>query len=239
MSNPYDPNNPNQGEQPSQYGAPIPSGGGGGYGNPYGQSPYGGNEMPKKTDAVSITGFVLSLTCCLSIVGAILGFVGLSRTKGGKRKGRWAAVSATIIGILGTIAGGALIAVFVIFAGSVISVDEAEAGQCANITSDDDDSVLLRDKDCGDDHDAEIVYVGTYDEVENSQFVPSDPDDLTDAGISFGVCTELMDPADVEALGSDVEYQFVTEDSTPSGDEPFFCYVERSNGDKFTSKQLP
>ncbi len=239
MSNPYDPHNPNQGEQPSPYGAPIPSGGGGGYGNPYGQNPYGGNELPKKTDAVSITGFVLSLTCCLSLVGAILGFVGLKRTKGGRRKGRWAAVAATIIGILGTIAGGALIAVFVIFAGSVISVDDAEVGQRANISSDDNDSVLLRDKDCADDHDAEIVYVGTFGDVETLDVAPTNPDDFTDAGSSLLICTALMDPADLEAIGEDVDYQYVTEDSDPATDDAVLCYAERSDGEKFTSKQLP
>ena len=104
MSNPYDPN-----ASSNPYGAPqgggFGQGGDGGYGNPYGQSNPYGNEPPKKTDPVSIIGFVLSLTCCLSIVGAIMGFVGLGRTKGGKRKGRWAAIAASVIGILGSYVG--------------------------------------------------------------------------------------------------------------------------------------
>lgn len=250
MSNPYDPNNPygqsggNEGSsggygQSNPYGGPIPSGGGGGYGDPYGQSNPYGNEMPKKTDAVSIIGFVLSLTCCLSLIGAILGFVGLSRTKGGRRKGRWAAISAAIIGVIGTLVGAALVAVFVIFAQSVIDVEEAKVGECASVSSDDGNSVLLREKDCSEDHDAEIVWVGDVGDVKSLDVAPTNPDDFTDSGASFLICTNLMDPADLEAIGDDVEYQYVTTDENPSDSDAALCYAERDNGDEFTEKRLP
>ena len=234
MSNPYDPNTP-----PNPYGSPTPSGGAGGYGDPYGQTPFGGGELPKKNDAVSIVGFVLSLTCCLSFVGMILGFVGLGRTKDGKRKGRWAAISAIIAGIIGTLALIGGIVFFVVFANSVIEVDQAEVGQCASISTEDSESVLLTEKDCSDSHEAEIVYVGTGDDVANSPFVPANPEDLTDGGISFGVCTSLMDTADVDAIGDDVEYHIVSETGNPEGDEPFFCYITPLDGGNFTSTQLP
>jgi hypothetical protein len=269
MSNPYDPydssgnpegqGTPGSGDQPPPppppYGQSQP---------PYGQDPYpqdpssaspygqpgGGygqpaydSGTPAKTDPVSIIGFVLSLTCCLSIVGAVMGAIGLGRTKKNQRKGRWAAISALIIGILGTLAFAGIIIVAVFFANSVIPVDEAEVGQCANILSEDDESVTLTDTECDSSHDAEIVYTGTYGEVESSQFVPSDPDDLTDAGISFGICTELMaangQQADLDALGDDVTYQFVTQTADPPSDEAFYCYVERSDGEKFAEKRLP
>ena len=236
MSNPYDPNNPNQGQP---YGAPIPSGGGGGYGDPYGQpNPYGG-ELPKKTDAVSIIGFILSLTFCLSLIGFILGLVGLSRTKGGKRKGRWAALSATIIGLLATLVGGALVAVLVVFANSVIAIDEAEVGQCLDVSSESNDSVVITEQSCDGNHDGEIVWVGTADDVQTSEFVPTDPDDLTDAGVSFAICSTLAEPADIEALGDSVEFQLVNEDATPTGDEAALCYATRLDGEPFSSKQLP
>ncbi|WP_148614368.1 DUF4190 domain-containing protein [Nocardioides rubriscoriae] len=244
MSNPYDPNAAN-----NPYGAPDPSAGagaygqgGGGYGTPYGQAgptdPYG-NQAPKKTDPVSIIGFILSLTFCLSLIGFILGLVGLSRTKQGKRKGRWAAISATIIGLLATIIGGVLIAVLVIFANSVISIDEAKVGQCLDVSSETNDSVTITDQSCDGDHDGEITWVGTFDDLESSQFVPSNPDDLTDAGVSYALCTSLMDPADVDALGEDVEYQLVNADSSPTSGEAALCYATRQDGKPFTEKQLP
>ncbi len=210
--------------------------------SPYGQAPFA-SEPPKGTDPVSIIGFILSLTCCLSIVGAIMGAIGLKRTKQGRRRGRWAAVSALIIGILGTMAFAGIIVAVVFFANTVIPVDSAAVGQCANVSSQDRESVLLLDADCEEPHDAEIVYTGTYDQVESSRFVPSNPDDLTDAGISFGICTELMidngQGADLAALGDDVVYQFVTQTGDPASDEPFYCYVERSDGAKFADKRLP
>ena len=266
MSNPYDPPNdpfgnpegsdPANQPPPPPYGAPDAGGaqvppppyGQAPYGQePYGQAPYGqapfASEPPKGTDPVSIIGFILSLTCCLSIVGAIMGAIGLKRTKQGRRRGRWAAISALIIGILGTLAFAGIIVALTFFANTVIPVDGAEVGQCANVTSQDRDSVLLLDADCAEPHDAEIVYTGTYDQVESSRFVPSNPDDLTDAGISFGICTELMisndQGADLAALGDDVVYQFVTQTGNPDSDEPFYCYAERSDGVKFPDKRLP
>lgn len=240
MSNPYEPNNP-YGGQPGGgsggYGAP--GGGGGGYGSPYGQPGGYGSEVPKKTDTVSIIAFVLSLTFCLSLIGFIMGLVGLGRTKGGKRKGRWAAVAAIVIGLLATIGGGLAIALLVVFANSVIEVDQAEVGQCLDISSEDNDSVVLTDQSCDGDHDGEIAWVGTYEEIESSDFVPTNPDDLTDAGISYAVCTSLMEQADVEALGDDVEFQLVNEDDSPTAGEGALCYATPSNGDPFTEKQLP
>ena len=247
MSNPYDPNAGNNPYEPNAsnnpYGSPVPGGygqgggQGGGYGDPYGQQPNPYGEGPKKTDAVSIVGFVLSLTCCLSIVGAILGFVGLSRTKGGKRKGRWAAVSATIIGILGTLAAAGIIVALVFFANSVVDVDEAKVGECADVSSDSGDTVLLTEQDCDDKHDAEITWVGKVSDVENLDVAPSNPDDFTDAGASFLICTALMDQADVTTLGDDVEYQYVTQDTSPKSSDAALCYAEKKSG-SFTEKQL-
>ncbi|WP_232676456.1 DUF4190 domain-containing protein [Nocardioides sp. R-C-SC26] len=246
MSNPYDPPNPPSDGQPP-YGTPpggytnnpgpYPPAGGGfpppGDGGvpPYGSNPYGAPQQPAGNDAVSITGFVLSLTCCLSVVGLILGIIGLKRTKNNQRKGRWAAIAAIPIGIVGTLAlvGAIIFGVFI--ANNVITPDSAEVGQCADISSEDKDSISLFKKDCEGNHDVEIVYVGKYSEVEESQFMPSNPDDLTDAGISYGICTGLMDQADVAKLDAeDVEYGFVTDGEDPDGDDVFFCYVEKSGG---------
>ena len=166
-----------------------------------------------------------------------MGFIGLGRTKGGKRKGRWAAIAATIIGIIGTLVAAGVIVAIVFFANSVVKVDEAKVGDCANVSSDDSDSVLLTDKDCGDDHDAEITWVGKVSDVESLDVAPTNPDDFTDAGASLLICTALMDEADVTALGDDVEYQYVTEDNDPKPSDAALCYAEKKNG-KFTEKVL-
>lgn len=246
MSNPYDPNN-NQGTPgdpppPPPYGAPIPSQGGGGGAyppSPYGSSsPYG--DAPKKTDAVSITGFVLSLTCCLSIVGAILGFVGLGRTKNNQRKGRWAAISASIIGVVGTLVFAGGIIFFVVVAKSAISIDDAKVGQCMNITTS-DDSLLLREKECTESHDAEIVYVGDKSDITDlgESFVPDDINDLSDSAIATTICTTLLGEEDAATIGDDVEYGIASEDPNDvSPNEPFICYAEPSDGSKISTPYL-
>ncbi len=222
MSNPYG-GNPygNEGNQ-------NPYGGQGGqnpYGAPY-QGPGGG--QPAKTDGVSIAAFVLSLLCCTSLIGAILGFVGLSRTKNGQRKGRWAAVAGIVIGILGTLAfaGGIISVVFL--ASSSITPDNAEAGQCINIRED-GDTVFLTKKDCTDDHDGEIVHVAEFGDIEatDPSLMPDDINDLTDAAISQAVCSSLMEPDDVAKIGADLTWGLALEDpNSPADSDKIICYVE-------------
>ncbi len=243
MSNPYDPNAGNN----NPYGSPDPSGGagaygqgGGGYGTPYGQAgpsdPYG-NEAPKKTDPVSIIGFILSLTCCLSIVGAIMGFIGLGRTKGGKRKGRWAAVAGSIIGVLGTLAAAGIIIFVVVLANSSITPDNAEVGQCANVSTS-DDNISLLEKDCDSSHDAEIVAVDEYGNLD-PELIPSSINDITDSAISQANCASLMDEADVTALGDSYEWTLALEDpQNPKDSDKVICYVERADGSKLDAPVL-
>ncbi|KQY63686.1 DUF4190 domain-containing protein [Nocardioides sp. Root140] len=217
------------GQQPA-YGQPA--------GDPYGAW-QGGNDAGKGTDGLSITAFVLSIVCCfLGIVAVILGIIGLGRTKNGQRKGRWAAVTAIILGIIGQLAAiGIGIAIFVV-ARNTVTLDNAEVGQCVNVDKD-GDSVMITKKDCSDDHDAQIVHVGKFEEVENSGFMPSNADDVTDAGIALGVCSTLVgDQAATieEDLDGKVEYGIANEDNSPSSDEKFLCYVGRSDDEKLDKK---
>jgi hypothetical protein len=215
VSNPY-------GNDP--YGQQPPS-------NPYG-APYQGNGggAPASTDGVSIAAFVLSLLCC-GPVGIILGIVGMRRTKGGQRKGRWAAVLGIVIGIVGLLAAGGITAAIVIFAGTQISPDDAEVGQCMNIRED-GDSIFLTEKECDEDHDAEIVFVDEFGVIAETDpnLMPDDINDLSDAGISQAICSSLMDPADVEKIPSDLTWGLALEDpNDPADDDPFICYVESSD----------
>lgn len=215
MSNPYggtpygnpDDQNPYGGGQGGQppYGAPY--GGGGGYGGP----------PPAKTDGVSIAALVLSFLCCLAPVGVILGFVGLSRTKNGQRKGRGLAIAAIVIGIVVTLVVIALVAFGVVFGKSVVSPGEAEVGQCVNLDND-DNTVLMREAECDGDHDAEIVGVAE---------VTSDNIDAVKDQMA-GYCATAIDSDDLATLSDYLDkIKAVTEDpdNVSEGDH-LVCYVE-------------
>lgn len=250
MSNPYDPgtgSNPYGGGS-NPYGAPggSPYGGGGGYGTPYGQSGAYGDSMPKKNDAVSIIAFVLSLTCCLSLIGAIMGFIGLSRTKGGKRKARWAAIAAIVIGLLGTAVVAVTTVVIVNAANSVVDFDEAQRGDCVDDSLEDEESLVITKEECDGKHDGEITWVGKVSDIENIDPTKIDPNlgaNPSETEASRAICTALMDQADVDALGPDVEYVYLyeqdeTNDQPQSGDAAL-CVARAANGGSFDSKQLP
>ncbi len=231
MSNPYDPNanqNPGAG---GGYGAP----GGGGFGSgSYPANPYGaGGEQPKGTDTVSIIGFILSLTCCLSIVGAIMGFIGLGRTKNGKKKGRWAAISAIIIGIIGTLAAAGIIIAVVFVAGTVVTVDNAEPGQCVDVEGP-DDNLTLSKKDCSESHDAEIVATGKAGDVEDA--------DLEGTFLPAAVCEQLAAEGDFDKVlnySEELELSVIAEDpDNVKDDDSVVCYAERVDGGKLTEGVL-
>ncbi|WP_183096069.1 DUF4190 domain-containing protein [Nocardioides stalactiti] len=231
MSNPYGPPGSPDNSEPGEPSLYPPY-----QGNPYsGGNPYGGpgaagpaaapaGPTGHGVDAVSITGFVLSLTCCLSLVGMILGFVGLSRTKNNARSGRWAAVSAIAIGAVGTLAGAGLLAFFIWFGTSTVSTGSADVGQCVNVDdfNGSNDATLFK-KDCDEAHDAEIVVTGDFD---------SDQVDLFDDGGAEAVCVPELDTEYLEAFqngGYDLDIVF--ESQEPDVNEEFLCFLELADGD--------
>ncbi|KAA1418680.1 DUF4190 domain-containing protein [Nocardioides humilatus] len=175
MSNPY--GNDPYGQQPA---------------NPYGAggAPGGSFEQPK-TDGVSIAALVTSLICCAP-VGVILGFVGISRTKNGQRKGRGLAITGLVVGLIGTLVwvgiGIAAIAGVAWF-DSLVLPDEAKVGQCIDVTEDDGD-VLMYEKECSEKHDAEIVAVAKVD---------SDNQDAINEAMT-GYCVGLISDEDAVKL---------------------------------------
>jgi len=208
---------PPPGQEPNPYGA-APYGAG-----PYGgQPPYqGGGERPK-FDGVSIAALVLGLSCCLSLVGAILGFVGLSRTKGGKRRGRWAAVVGIVAGFLGTAALIAAVIGGVWIFENTVRPDNAEVGQCVNIDSD-DDGVAMFKKDCTEDHDGEIVGVEELDS-DTAQTAQEQ---------QVAYCSEVVSEDDLATINGrdDIELNALFEDpnDVESGDH-IVCFVEATSG---------
>lgn len=225
MSNPYEPPPPPPGgpQQPPPAFPPYAAPGGpGGPGGPWGPgpAPFSYPTAPQ-TDAVSITGFVLSLTFCLSFVGVILGLVGLARTKGGKRKGRWAAVSAIAVGVVAT----GLTVLFAVIIGvqvaSVISPDEARAGQCVDL-DDDPEGLTFTETGCDEAHDAEIVQVGRVADQDPTAL--TGPEDL---------CRAEMPQSALDAVDAagDLDWSVATEDPTdPQPSDRYLCYVEAASG---------
>jgi len=207
VSNPY--GNDPYGQQP-----PNPYGAGGG--SSFNAPGAGGFQQPK-TDGVSIAAFVLSLLCC-SPVALVLGIVGIVRTKGGQRKGRWAAIVGLVLSIIGLIGGVALIAAGGLFLSSVVSPEEAEVGQCVKI-DEDDDTVLLREAECNEEHDGEIVGVAKVTD-DNLEQVSSQ---------MAGYCLEAISDEDFAKLTDYVEdIKALTEDpnDVEVGDH-LVCYVDK------------
>lgn len=212
---------------------------GGGDNNPYGQSgqnpyggqpPYGGTPYPgggygqsqePSYDGVSIASLVLGLLCCTGPIGAVLGIFGLSRTKGGQRKGRWAAVTGIVLGVLSLIAYAVVIFGGFWFFNNTVRPDNAEVGQCVDIES--DDGVVMFKKDCSEEHDGEIVAVEEVD---------SDNRELIEA-TQVAYCYEVLSEEDAATIEErdDLELEAVLEDpSNVDVGDHIVCYVEATSG---------
>lgn len=226
MSNPYgggypppsepDPEEPGPPYQPYQpySGGPQP--------NPYGGPPAASGTP---VDGVSIAGFVLSLLCCTSLVGFILGLVGMKRTKDGRRSGRWAALSAVLIGAVGTLAFVGGLVVLVWFGTSTVQVSSAEVGQCVDVDRTSSADATLWEKDCDEPHDAEIVYVGAFNSEAVDSYDSSEPQLLCVDRVGDQL-SEIS--AENHVLGLVIDGD---EDQPEVGDD-FLCYVERRGDDK-------
>ncbi len=203
--------------------SPYAGGGyGGGPASPYGAPggfPGGSDPMPAKTDGISIAALVTSLLCVFAPLGVILGIVGISRTKGGQRKGRGFAIAGIVIGVLmsiGTAVAGA--AIFFI-ADAIVTPGEAKAGQCVDVSNNDNDVVVMTKKDCTDKHDAEIVAT-TKVTSANLADVKSNVS---------GICGTLVSQEDLQKLNEvqGLDYKALIEDpkKVKVGDH-LVCYVE-------------
>lgn len=211
MTNPYGGGYPPYQPGPNPYGAGQPVAG---------RAPY---------DGLSIAALVCSLTCCAAPVGIGLGIAGIVRTSRGRRSGRWAAVSGLVVGLLVLLAGIG----FVVFAGVMGSrtvwEDEARVGQCIDIDFLDDPIKAS----CGDPHTGEVVWVGRFDADLVGVF-----DDVSVAEFCHGLPGLAPEYASAIRSGEydvHVETDSFDEDEPESGDA-FFCYVERSDGEKLEDR---
>ncbi|MFC5729625.1 MULTISPECIES: DUF4190 domain-containing protein [Nocardioides] len=232
MSDPYG----NPYGQP--YGQPNPYGAGGG--GAYGAPPGGGfpNQQPK-TDGVSVASFVLSLLCCTGLLGLILGFVGLSRTKGGKRKGRGFAIAGIVLGLLGTIA---LVATIIAVATGGLkgllptAVNDLKDGECitADGLAEDDGGVTnIKVVDCDQEHDGQVIGTKKLTSSEAADYDFESQEDILDS------CTPMLDGGE-NALVADPQYYLIalTQQEKPSSGDQVACIITLRNGDPL-DKKLP
>lgn len=217
-----------------------------GYSQGFEQYPGGGQhgQQDRGTDGISITGFVLSLTCCLSVVGFVLGLVGLSRTKDGKRGGRWAAISAVVLGVIGTLVTVGAIVLGVTTLSGTQFVSEVRAGECADRAFGDTTSYpLLRDVDCDDDHDGEVLATGSQLDLDDALADLGTGDASATRDEIEEACLSLAGGRPGDALESglasgDLEINVLGDDPGPRGSDPIICFVESSDGSKLTSSVL-
>ena len=197
------------------------------YGQQYGQQPYGAwqgpNDARKGTNGTSIAAFILNLTPCgLVIPGWICAVIGLRQIKRDGTKGRWAAITALVLGVVWLLVFAAAGFGIKYLVDNVVTVDNAEVGTCVNTTTNDDDTVSLLKKDCGDGHDAEVVATGTLSS-----------DDIDGFSSEQAFCESVyFGDADVTAY----KLSAVAEDVPPEDGDKFVCLAENTDGSDLTSK---
>lgn len=197
-------------------------------GNPYGgYQPYGAGAPLPRTDGISIAAFVCALTCCAGPVGVGLGIAGIVRTKGGRRRGRWAAVTGLVVGSIATLAMIAVFVAFVVAISNTVYEEDAEVGQCVNTGFLGMESDDLWDASCAEEHDAEVVAV---------REVTADIESSYDRGASAKeLCTPLVSD-EYAAVLADPDYRLdyasdALDEQISEGDW-LVCYLERVDGEQ-------
>lgn len=220
MSNPYGggfpPYEPPTGGQHGEYGGHTAN------------NPYAGNPAPNPTDGISIAALVCSLTCCAAPVGIGLGIAGLIRTSGGKRSGRWAAITGLALGSLVMVAGLAFSVFAVVMGSKTVFEDEASVGQCIGWDLFDD----AEKASCDEPHYAEIVWTGQFTRELADRF---------DDGSVADFCSNVGLTEAYGTAGKNPDLQFGISIDAFDEDEPdvgdwFFCYLERTDGETFEGR---
>lgn len=154
---------------------------------PYGVIPAG------PVDPVSVAALVTAALCCTGPVAIVLGIVGVVRTRGARRRGRWMAVVGLIGGVLATLVLAGLAAVGLWYDDDSVTLDNAEVGQCLDIREE-GDTVFMYERDCTEEHDGEVVHVGRYDESVDAD--ASGPD----GHLNTAICLDYISSTDIATL---------------------------------------
>lgn len=224
-ANPYgQPPSPyGQPANPDPYGAPpAQPTGGGGYGTSF---PGGGPVEQPQGKGLAIAALVLAIIACAipNLISLVLAIVVLVKKKGGKGL----AIAAIIIDVIVLAVWVVLFAGGVWFFNNIITVDNAEVGQCVTTDTGDSDEVGLMKQDCAEAHEAEVFVVGdlTADDVA---VYGTDPGQIC-------VTHYTEDGKDVNDLPGDY-VNILTMDLSPEEGDSFVCIVENEDGSKLPAK---
>ncbi|GAA4803629.1 hypothetical protein ACFQ0K_11950 [Nocardioides caeni] len=201
--------------------------------NPYGGEPGPYGQGPAQPyDGLSIAALAASLTCCAGPIAVGLGIAGIVRTRAGARRGRGLAVAGLVVGVLASVALAAALVGFVWIGFNTVPEDEAEVGDCIDVStlfgSND-----LWSADCDEDHDAEVFVAERID---------SEATDRLDLVSLTTFCEELV-PAEYAAVVQDSTYRVdwstdAFDDADPDVGDHLVCYLERTDGEKLDEPLL-
>lgn len=198
---------------------------------PYGQgggSPYGQPSGPTKTDGMAIGALVASViglcTCIGSVVGIVLGFIAMGRTREGRVGGRGLAISAVALGFVGVVLWIAGVIGLVAFVASQsVTPGNAKPGQCVNIDNHSDNKIAMTKADCSKEHDGQVIAVAT-----------ADSDNPSSREVS-ALCGTAAGPANLAKLNTapeanDLQLNWAADDpNNVSAGDKILCYVEYDN----------
>lgn len=191
----------------------------------YPPPPIPGVAHPSRTlDWVSISSLVCSVTCCLAPIGTVLGVVGLFRTRGGQRDGRWAAVTGLVVGVISICLAIAVVAGFWALGSRAAFEDVVRPGDCVQVTRSFGE-VDLWLADCDEPHDAEVAATGMYDERTAQQGAELRNEDF--CAVVGGLDTAEFGPKYTLGLSNDSWTE-----AHPEAGDFWVCFVEAADGQK-------
>lgn len=181
---------------------------------------------PPPIDKVSVLGVAASAV--FPPAALVLGIAGLVRTRNGVRSGRWAAVVATVVGSVATVVVVGAVGLVVWLEHNDLGVDEARRGTCVNL-DEGVDGVQLRERDCTEAHDGEVVFRGDF----TSSWI-ADYQALNTAEFCAQAMADLPEP---EVYGPDFVLGTIVDSVSaerPLVGDAFICVLERVDGEPLT-----
>ena len=159
---------PGAGSPPPPPGFGGPGSGGPGFGGPSFQNFQNFQTAPTRSKKalwsmiLGIAGIVLCIVVLPSLVALILGILALREIgrSGGATGGKGMAIAGLVLGIVGVIGGGILIAVIATEVAGTTSVFDLEVGDCVELPEDGEEIARIETFDCDEPHGAEVVAVG-------------------------------------------------------------------------------
>lgn len=191
----------------------------------------GPNDGSAGYSGLAIASFVCGLTCCLGIPAIVLGAIGIVKTGPGKARGRWMAVTGTVLGVVGTLLM-VLVGLGMFALGDrIVTPANAEPGQCVQAESE-GDNVTMIDLGCSIEHNGQIFAVITPTQADVEAGRTQMQLCLTRIAGSFpGVEVRAVDGAPrLQLRGDEVEVSAASARTRLEAGSPVACWVEATDG---------